>query len=639
MPHGYIGKILHVHLNEKQFEIETPPEFFYRKYLGGSAMGMYYLFKYTPAHADPLGPENTLVLSTGVVTGAPVSGNSRLTATAKSPLTDGAGDSQSGGFFPAELKFAGFDALVIHGRADEPVYISIKDGVPEFHPAGHLWGKDTGEVDDLIRQEMGDERYQVLQTGIAGENGVRFAAIISMANRAHGRNGMGAVMASKNLKAIAVRGSSKRLPVADSKGLNEIARRGSQIFPESDVFAMGVHGTGEVLGYQNEVGGLPTHNWDSGAFDGWQAIDGATMTQKILKKRDTCYACTVRCKRVVEVIPEDDGAQTSQFHAEPRYGGPEYETLSTFGSYCGVDNLEAVAMANQLCNRYGMDTISCGATIAWAMDTFEHGLLTGADTGGIELRFGDAEAMVKMVEMIARRKGFGEILADGSARAAERLGVGQDLVVSSKKQELPAHMPQVKRSLGLIYAVNPFGADHQSSEHDGSYKSYPDRMAQIELTAGDRAEGLNPEVVEFALTTQYLYSALDSVSVCQFVYGPSWHLLDTSQLVEMINTVTGWDMTVEELLKAGERRLNMLQAFNAREGFTRSNDTLPKKLYQPLKGGASDGFHLTEEELEAAKDLYYEMAGWDVETGLPDEVKLAELGLDHLHALGSSSQQ
>ncbi len=621
MSYGYTGKILHVYLTDSRFEVETPPEDFYRKYMGGSALGMHYLLKHTPAHTDPLGPENTLVLSTGVVTGAPVSGNSRLTATAKSPLTGGAGDSQSGGFFPAELKFAGFDALVIHGQSPEPVYLSIKDGQPELRPAAHLWGKDTAEVDDLIRAELGDEKAEVLQAGLAGENGVRFAAIISMANRAHGRNGMGAVMASKKLKAVAVRGSSKRLPVADVKGLNEIARWGSQNFPDSDIFGMGVHGTAEVLGYQHESGGLPTRNWESGAFESWEAIDGPTMTKQILKERDTCYACTVRCKRVVEVLE-------GPFQAEARYGGPEYETLSTFGSYCGVDDLAAVARANQLCNQYGMDTISCGATIAWTMNCFEHGLLTAADTGGIELRFGDAAAMVKMTERIARREGFGDVLAEGSARAAEKLGLGQDLVVTTKKQEMPAHMPQVKRSLGLIYAVNPFGADHQSSEHDGSYLSYPERMAQIGLTDGEKAEGMNREKVRFALTTQHLYSALDSVSVCQFVFGPSWHLMDVDQLVAMTRAVTGWDVTVDELLEVGERRLNMLAAFNAREGFTRVDDILPKKLYQPLKGGASDGVHLTEAELEAAKDMYYEMAGWDVARGTPTMETLAELGLD-----------
>jgi len=632
MSGGFIGKILHVFLDEGRFEVETPPESFYRKYMGGSAVGLYYLLKYTPAHCDPLGAENTLVLSTGVVTGAPISGNSRLNATAKSPLTDTVGDSQSGGYFPAELKFAGFDAIVLHGKAKEMIYLTIMNGQVEIHPAEHLKGKDTAEVEDLIKAELEESKVQILQAGLAGENQVRFAAIMSMANRANGRNGLGAVMASKNLKAIAVRGEKKKFPIYDRKGLQEIARWGSQNLAESDVYGMAVHGTADVVGSQHIAGGLPTRNWESGSFPSWEAIAGSTMTEKILKKRDTCYACTVRCKRVVEVPYGEDEEEEQQklFRADPRYGGPEYETLATFGSYCDVDNLEAVAAANQLCNQYGMDTISCGATIAWAMDAFEHGLITSEDTDGIELRFGNAEAMVKMVGLIAHRKGFGDILAEGSERAAEILGVGQDLVVTSKKQELPAHMPQVKRSLGLIYAVNPFGADHQSSEHDESYSAYPERMGQIGLMQGETADGLNEAKIEFALKTQHFYSALDSVSVCQFVFGPSWHLYSPEQLMQVIQKITGWDVDMAEFLLVGERRLNMMQAFNAREGFSRIDDLLPNKIYMPLKGGASDGAYLTIHELEKAKDIYYEMAGWEKDTGMPNEEKLESLGLEWL---------
>jgi len=623
MPHGYNGKILHVYLDDLSLETETPPESFYRRFMGGSAMGAYYLLKNTPAKADPLGSENTLALMLGVTTGAPVSGQSRLTAVAKSPLTDGVGDSQCGGFFPAELKFAGFDGIVVHGKAEKPVYLWIKDGQAELRPADHLWGKTTGEVDDTLQEELGDQRIQVMQTGIAGENGVRYAAIINMANRANGRTGMGAVMGAKKLKAIVVRGK-QRPSMADKKGLNELARWGSGNFEDSDVYGLGLLGTAEVLAYQQSAGGLPTRNWVSGSFEGWKPLDGKTMAQTILKERDTCYACTVRCKRVVEVTK-------GPYLVEERYGGPEYETLSTFGSYCGIDNLEAVAYANQLCNAYGMDTISCGATIAWAMDAFKAGLLTTEDTGGLELRFGDHAMMTRLVEMIAHREGFGDLLADGSARAAEKIGGGaEDLVVTVKKQELPAHMPQVKRSLGLIYAVNPFGADHQSSEHDPSYGEYPERMAQIGLADPQPTDNLNAEKVKYAFTTQCLYSAMDSVNVCQFVYGPAWHLYDAEQLAKMISLVTGWDVSVDELLVVGERRLNLLRAFNAREGIGRSEDKLPKKMFKALQGGASDGVALTENEIEIALDMYYELAGWNVETGMPTKEKLNDLGFSWL---------
>lgn len=619
MPHGYNGKILHIYLDRMDLEVETPTEAFYRTYAGGSALGTYYLLKHSPAGVEALGPENTLILSLSVLTGTPVAGQSRITATAKSPLTDAIGDAQAGGFFPAEMKFAGYDAFVIHGQAEKPVYLWVKDGVVELRSAEHLWGKTTGEVEDILKEELGDKKIEVMQTGIAGENGVRYAAIINMSNRANGRTGMGAVMASKGLKAIAVRGSM-RPTTADKKGLNEVARWGAKNFPDSDVYGMGLLGTAEVVLPQNEAGGLPTFNWDSGYFENAEAISGQVMSETILKERDTCYACTVRCKRVVEA--------EAPYKLNPRYGGPEYETLSTFGSYCAIDDLEAIAYASELCNVYGMDTISCGATIAWAMDCFERGLITMEDTGGIELRYGNAEAMVTLVEQIAKREGFGDLLAEGSARAAERIGRGtEDLVVTAKKLELPAHMPQVKPSLGLIYAVNPFGADHQSSEHDGSYEYYPDRMAMIDLNDPQPDNVMNEEKVRFALITEYLYSALDSYNLCQFVFGPSWHLYHPEQMVDTIRAITGWDVDMDEVLTVGQRRLNLMRVFNVREGFGRDEDKLPKKLFKALIGGPSDGLFVTEIELEQVKDQYYAQAGWDVATGVPTAETLEALEL------------
>jgi aldehyde:ferredoxin oxidoreductase len=619
MPFGYHGKILHVDLTAGKFEVEEPSEVFYRKYMGGSGMGAYYLLKHTPAGADPLGPENTLSLMTGVVTGAPFSGQSRVTATAKSPVTDLVGDSQSGGFWPAELKAAGFDGIVIHGKAERPVYLWVHDGEAELKDAAALWGEFTADVEDAIREDLGDKRVQVLQCGPAAEQGVRFGALISMSNRANGRTGMGTVMASKNLKAVAVRGRN-RPALADPDAVKAVARWGADNFEKSDIYGMGLAGTAEIVLSQNGGGGLPTRNWSSGTFEGAEAISGQRMAETILKERDTCFGCVVRCKRVVAVTE-------GPFLVDPRYGGPEYETVATMGSYCGVSDLAAVALANQLCNMYGMDTISCGATVAWAMDCFERGLLTTDDTDGVELCFGNADALVEMVERVGKREGFGRVLGEGSARAAEALGVGQDLVVAVKNHELPAHMPQVKRSLALIYAVNPFGADHQSHEHDPSYGWYPDRMAELDLLDPQPNDVLNGETVRFAFYTQCLYSCLDSVSVCQFVFGPSWHLYGPSQLVDAVRGVTGWNVSLWELMKVGERRLNLLRAFNAREGVGAEVDTVPQKLLIPLQGGASDGVAVTAEEVETAKALYYRMAGWD-ENGRPARAKLAELGLD-----------
>jgi aldehyde:ferredoxin oxidoreductase len=371
------------------------------------------------------------------------------------------------------------------------------------------------------------------------------------------------------------------------------------------------YGTASVLGYQNSVGGLPTRNYASGVFERADDLSGEKMTDTILKENDTCYACVVRCKRVVET--EYKGVKV-----EPFYGGPEYETLGTFGSYCGIGDLSAVALAHQTCDQYGVDTITCGATIAFAMECFEKGLLTLQDTDGIELRFGNADAMLATLDKIVRREGLGDLLANGSAHAARQIGRGaEDLVVAVKNQELPAHMPQVKRSLALVYAVNPFGADHQSSEHDPGYtpESAPvslERMAQIGLMTPQPDRVLNREKVELALYTEWNYSFMDTADLCQFVYGPSWQLLGPAEMAELMRAVTGWEMTVNDIQRIGERRLNLMRAFNAREGVGRERDTLPKRLFdQPLKGGPSEGVFITREELETALNEYYELAGWD----------------------------
>jgi aldehyde:ferredoxin oxidoreductase len=413
-----------------------------------------------------------------------------------------------------------------------------------------------------------------------------------------------------------------RPALADRAAVIQLARWGAEHFEESGVHGLGLLGTAQATRAQNAAGGLVTRNWASGTFEGWEALDGRTMAQTILKDRDTCYACTVRCKRVVEI---KDGP----YVVDPHYGGPEFETLATFGAYCGISDLAAVAYASQLCNMYGMDTISCGATIAWAMDCYEHGLISREEADGLELRFGNVDAMVKLTEKIARREGIGDLLAEGSARAAARLGRGsEDLVVAVKGLEMPGHMPQVKRSLALIYAVNPFGADHQSSEHDPSWKPYAERMAEIGVTdPPESTKTLNEAKVRYALRTQYAYSCLDSVNICQFVFGPAWHLYAMDQLAAAVRSITGWEVSVDELMRVGERRLNLLRAFNAREGIGRAADVLPKKMQQALVGGKSDGLVVSTDEVEQAKDWYYAMAGWDVATGRPTRAKLEELEL------------
>jgi len=626
MPYGYNGKILHVDLTNGALTVEEPNEAFYRKYLGGSAMGMHYILRDMPVGVDPLGPDNILTLFAGVTTGAPISGQSRLNANAKSPLSNGIGDSQSGGFFPAELKFAGFDGIVIKGKSPKPVYLAIVEGKAELRDAAHLMGKITGKVDDILHKEV-DPNAEILQHGIAAENGVLFSSLVSMSNRHNGRTGMGAVMASKNLKAVVVRGKQK-VQVANPKGLTEMNRIGPKAIPENpDMDGLAKHGTAVVVLFNNTIGCLPTRNYGEGQFEGCEPISGERMTETILKERDTCYACVVRCKRVVEI---KEGAHK----VDPKYGGPEYETLGTFGSYCGIDDLAAVSMANQICNEYGVDTIACGATIAFAMECYEKGIITKEQTDGLELKFGDANAMLKTLEMIVKGEGeLGKTLGMGSERAAKKWGNGADeCLITVKGSEAPAHMPQAKRSLGLIYAVNPFGADHQSSEHDPYYEEGVgdfnlNRLKQIGLDSPQPAYSLTDEKVRFAYQTQLFYSMLDSASLCQFVYGPTWTLYDAEDTAKMINAVTGWDVTVNELLEVGERRLNLLRAFNAREGLSRKDDKLPKKFFKELKGtGPTSNIALTQQELDHALDEYYRLAGWTSD-GIPMPKTLEKLDI------------
>lgn len=641
MLHGYAGKVLHVDLTNRTLEVEQPTEAFYRQYVGGSLMGLYYLWKNTPKGADPLGPENTMVFALSAPTGMPVSGQSRCTLTCKSPSSGGVADSQAGGFWPAELKRAGFDAIVVKGAADSPVYLWIEDGKPELRDASHLWGKTTFEVDETLKAELGDNKVEIAQVGPAGEKLANFAAVMNMANRAWGRTGVGAVMGSKNLKAIVVRGRAKVTPASKSR-LAALSKKGATLFPDSDMESFGKYGTADTVMGNHGSGGLPTRNWDAGVMEMAPQISGERLYDELLRGaeagaqdklgRDTCYACIVRCKRVVE-------SEWKGIPLVPEYGGPEYETIATFGSYCGVDDLHAVTYANQLCNEYGVDTISCGATLSWAMECYEQGVLSKEELDGIELHYGNAEGMIAILEKTLKREGIGDVLAMGSAKAADHLGKGHDYLLTIKGQELPAHMPHVKRSLGLIYAVNPFGADHQSSEHDPMYhpKVYEGKpeapgskrfLEPIGLTRPQAPKVLNAEKVEFALKTQYNYSSADTISVCQFVYGPGWQLYGPQDMAELMSAATGWDVSVDEIQEIGRRRLNLMRAYNAREGLTRDQDTLPKKLFRKaLSGGRSDGIIMEEAELNAGMDMYFEQAGWDVATGIPTRATLEDTGL------------
>ena len=609
MGYGYTGKILRVDLSHRHVEIEERDDAFYRRYLGGRALVAYYLLNEVPAGADPLGPENLLVFAPGVLTGASVSGQGRNGVGAKSPLTGGLGSAEAGGFWGYELKRAGFDAIVVRGQASSPLYLWVRDGQAEIREAGHLWGLTSGDCEDAMRDELGDERVRTALIGPAGENLVRYAAVVNDRSHFAGRTGLGAVMGSKGLKGIAVRArpGQNRMKLADPDGVHEVARwMGSNL----DQVA-GLHDTGTAGGvkYLSDGGGLPTFNFQAGHFDGDEKINGRVMRDTILIGRGTCAACAVRCKREVQV--------GEPYNVDPRYGGPEYESIAALGSCTGVDDLLVLAKANEMCAAYGLDTISTGVSVAFAMECFENGLLTEADTGGLALRWGDGALLLRLIEQIARREGFGDSLAEGVARMAARIGQGAEaFALHVKGQELPMHEPRLKHALGVGYALSPTGADHMHNFHDTMYRT--------EGSSLDKLRAFDPDLKPMAATTLnedkmrlYFYHVnyrhfLDSAVMCMFLpYTPE-------QMLTLVNAATGWDIDLAEIQAIGQRAVTLSRVFNLREGLTAADDTLPRRFFAPFpKGQARRTVPLNEATFEEAKRTYYRMMGWDQEAGVP----------------------
>ncbi len=629
MSYGYTGRILRVDLTERQIEVETRGEEFYRKYLGGRGLIGYYLLNETRPGIDPFSPENLLIFAAGPLTGAALSGQGRNGVGAKSPLTSGFGNAEGGGYWGAELKRAGFDAVILTGRADSPVYLWINHGTAELRDASALWGRTTGQTEDLIRAELKDKNIRTALIGPAGENLVRFAAIVH--DRAHfaGRNGLGAVMGSKNLKGIAVRARPGKglMEIAHPERIQAIARwMGANL----DLVS-GLHdaGTARILRSLSKAGGLPTRNFQQGAFEENEAITGTTMRDQILIKRETCYACAVRCKRVVQVKNPPAYVQDwdpNRPYVDPQYGGPEYETLAALGSNEGISDLVALAKASELCAAYGIDSISMGAVIAFAMEAYEREVLSPEDTDGLELRFGNAPAMLQMVEKIARREGFGDVLAEGVARAAARIGDdAAEFALHVHGQEIPMHEPRLKHGLGVGYAVSPTGADHEHNMHDTYYTKATDSFKWLqdldERVRTLPANDLSADKVRLLVTQSNWMHFWDSLVMCHFLpYSPE-------QIAEMTNAVTGWEFTPRDYLEIGARAATLARVYNLREGWNADQDALPKRFFDKFESGPLAGVALPREEFEKAKQEYYRQMGWS-DKGVPSLERLKELGID-----------
>lgn len=617
MANGYNGKILRVNLSQGTTSVETLDEMFCRQHLGGAGFVAYYLMKEIKPKTDPLGPENKLFFMAGPVTGLPLSGSGRNCVGTKSPLTGGIAKSEVGGFWGAEMRHAGYDGIIIEGRAAKPVYLWIKDGEVSIKDAGHLWGKTTKETEEGIRKELGDEQVRVATIGPGGENMARFACVINDLKEAAGRGGTGAVMGSKNLKAIAVRGTS--MPeTADPDGIKNF--RQWLLDNPKRWAAAHEYGTGSPASMTGGVaiGNMPIRNFRDGEFPDVTKIHGGAVKDTIRIGMDGCYACIVRCKKVVKV--------DQPFTVDPDYGGPEYETLAALGSCCGVNDLKAIAKGNELCNANSLDTISTGVTVAFGMECFENGLLTNKDTGGIELRFGNGEAMVKVIELIARREGIGDLLAEGSRKAAERIGQGAEkFAMNVKGLELPMHDPRPKAILGLGYSVNPHGADHCMNMHDTMFTaSTPllDSLHPLGILEPLPADDLSPSKVNMFRYWRQGRLLADSLVVCSIVP------FTVGVLIDLTKTVTGWDTGMVELLKVSERTLTLFRMFNLREGLSMADDKLPARYFESHKGGptADTQYEGREQNLNKARSYYYSLMGWD-KSGVPTPETLEALDI------------
>ena len=616
---GVAGKILRVDLTSRKVSVDQPDEIFYRTYLGGAGFVAYYMLKEIPKGADALSPQNKLIFAGGPITGLGLGGATRNCIGAKSPLTGGFAKSEVGGFWPMDFKRTGYDAIIVEGKADKPVYIWINpEGQVEIRDASHLWGKTCLETQDAIAQELGERLVRTAAIGPGGENMVRYACIMNDLKDAAGRGGMGAVMGSKNLKAIAVRGG--KLPeMADPDKIREMAQWMGRNFYEGAKLAnkgFSDFGTGAAMEAFNEVGNVPTNNFAEGYFANISKISPKTIAQTVRIGMEGCAACPVRCKKIVGF--------DEPYKVDPRNGGPEYESLGSLGACCGVDDLKAVCKANELCNLYGLDTISAGVAISFAMECFENEILTTKDTGGIELRFGNAEALLQVIELIARREGIGDLLAEGSKKAAEKLGRGaEEFAMQVKGLEIPMHEPRLKQGMGLMYAVEPVGADHQAGFQDPMFTSESPQMQHLRgagAVGPTAIDDLGPTKVANAKAAHLFALFLDSAVRCQFV---PWMMNDD---VAIIRAATGWDFTVHEALRVGERVENLARIFNYREGFTAADDKLPKRFFSGTRQGALKNTAIDPVALQNAIQTYYAMMGWD-ESGRPTRVKLEELGI------------
>lgn len=616
---GFEGKMLEIDLSKGSISNSTVSKDIVRKFIGGSGLGAKLMFDRVDPKVDPLSPQNTLFILTGPTSGLSVPGGARFSICAKSPLTNMFGESNSGGTFATELRQAGWDGIIVEGASDKPVYILIEDGKAEIKDASDLWGKNTQEIDDILKKrherQEAKKPVKVLSIGVAGEKLVRFACVCNDKKDFAGRCGMGAVMGSKKLKAVVVRGSGK-IGLVDQEKFNELRKEALQKAKDSIICqVLGAQGTNAALGISAMMGDLPAKNWAQGDNMAIASqIDGGKLSGPPFYIGNTsCHGCMVGCKRHV-TIPE------GPYQGEVAEG-PEYEGAAILGSSLMIGDMAAVIRMNDLCNNYGMDVISCGSTIAMVMDCFEQGILTAADTGGVEFKWGDHVTVVKVIEMIANRQGFGDMLAEGSKRAAEKIGKGaSEFAIEVKGMEVPAHDPRANYLLGLAYATGSRGACHTS---DPSYSigtgifAWPD----VDINLGVNTKQ-NEGAALIVKNGQDLGAIYNAMTICYMVV----ETLNGESVAGILNAVTGFDYTFKEIRECGERIWHMKRGLCNLMGITAADDMLPKRLLTPNTDGGAAG---SAPNLELMLKEFYPARGLAAD-GRPTKETLSRLGLGDL---------
>lgn len=617
--YGYAGKILRINLSNKKIIIKDLEKEIMVNFLGGRGFNSKRLFDEIPRKIDPLSQENKLFFSAGPLVGTFFPTASRFNVSAKSPQTNILGDSNAGGHFAAEMKYAGYDQIIIEGKSKEPIYLFINDDEIKFLDAKHLWGKDVYESNRIIKKDIGDKSVQTVIIGPAAENGVRFAGIFANLMRAAARTGMGTVMASKNLKAIAIKGS-KSIEIANPKKFEKIVEEiEEEIYNHPQYWPRRRMGTTRILLPVNTMGFLPTRHFTSTIFEYAEYVSGEELEKNYNIKVRGCFSCILPCSRFYII----KSGKYAGLYGE----GPEYEPLSSFTARVGNKDLQTALKAVDMVNKLGMDAITTAECISWAMECFEKGLIKKSDVDGLDLTWGNEEAILKLIEKISKKEGFGDILADGVVKAAEKMGIGKEIAMHVKGLEIIQADPRGAKGYGLGYVVASRGADHLRSEPFMELSDDPRKGEKLfgipEATVRLEYKGKG-KLVSFC---EDWCAIVDSLGVCKNV-AENMEILPFNKAAEAIEAATGLKFNSNDIRNIGERIINIERAFLIREGIRREHDTLPKRfLEEPIPSGASKGSIF---ELEEMLNEYYIEREWDIKTGIPTKEKLIKLNLENV---------